>query len=161
VVLWLIRSYGINLTFCLPLPIRMRYYLISIEILSALAVLCFRNTSHGFFGYLPLYSGSVYISGLTVYLSGNGIIRLEAYFTETSQLSGSRNSCPKYFPLHPSERIAYAWLRIANSRSPVFAAPALTVSGIHMRYSLLLIYLRRFKQRSEEVACSGHMFSLN
>jgi hypothetical protein len=114
-----------------------------------------------FFRYLPLYSGSVYISGLTVYLSGNGIIGLEAHFTETSQLSGSRNGCPKYFPLHPSERIACAWLRVANSRSPVFSALALTVSGIRIRCSLLLIYLRRFKRRWEEVACLGHMFSQN
>ena len=93
-----------------------------------------------FFGYLPLSSGSVYTSGITVYLSGNGIIGLESHFTETSQLSGSRNGCPKYFPLHLSERIAYAWLRIANSRSPVFGAPALIVSGIRTRCSSLLTY---------------------
>ena len=85
-----------------------------------------------FFGYLPLYSGIVYINGLTVYLSGNGIVGLEAHFTGTSQLSGSRNGCPEYFPLHPGERIAHAWLRIANSRSRIFAAPALTVSGLHI-----------------------------
>jgi hypothetical protein len=114
-----------------------------------------------FFGYLPLYSGSVHISGLTVYLSGNGIIGLEAYFTETSQLFKSRNSCLKYFLLYLSERIAYVWLCIANSCSSVYAVLALTVSGIHIQCSLLLIYSCRFKQRLEEVACSGYMFSLN
>ena len=91
-----------------------------------------QKSSPRFFGCLPLYIGNVYISGLTVYISRNGIIRLEAHFAGTSQLSGSLNSCPNYFLLYLSEYIAYAWLYIINSPSSIFAAPILTVSYIYI-----------------------------
>jgi hypothetical protein len=83
-----------------------------------------------FFRYLPLFNGNAYIIGLTAYISGNGIVGLEAHFTGTSCLSGSRKGCGIHFTLHPSERIAYAWLRIIDSRSAVFTAPALAVGSV-------------------------------
>ncbi len=81
-----------------------------------------------FFRHLSLYSGDEYIKGLSIHVSGHGIVGLEAHFTRTSQFSGYRSGCEIYFPLHPEERITYAWLRIVNSRSLAFAAPALVVS---------------------------------
>jgi hypothetical protein len=84
-----------------------------------------------FFRHLSLYSGDEYIKGLSIYVSVHGIVGLEAHFTETSRFSGCRSGCPLYFPLSPGERIAYAWLRIYNAPSLVFAAPALTVSFYH------------------------------
>ncbi|KAF4619056.1 hypothetical protein G7Y89_g14789 [Cudoniella acicularis] len=86
-----------------------------------------QNPQPRYFEYLSLFSGNEHINGLTVYLSGNGMVGLEAHFTRTSQLLGSRDGCSKYLPLDPSERIALTWLRIVNSRSPAFAAPTLTI----------------------------------
>jgi hypothetical protein len=88
-----------------------------------------------FFRYLPLYSSDEYTRGLTVYFTGHGIVGIEAHFTRSSQLSGCRQGCSLYFPLYLEERIAHTWLRIINSSSLAFAAPALTVSlaYIHCR----------------------------
>jgi hypothetical protein len=82
-----------------------------------------------FFRYLSLCNDDEYIKGLTIYQIGNGIVGLEAHFTQTSQLSGCRSDCALYFPLCPNERIAYAWLRILNFDSLAWAAPALVVSS--------------------------------
>ncbi|KAF8847815.1 hypothetical protein BDZ45DRAFT_308153 [Acephala macrosclerotiorum] len=60
-----------------------------------------------FFRYLSLYCGVEYTNGLTVYVSTHGIVGLEAYFTRTSRLSGSRHGCTLYFPLCAQERIVY------------------------------------------------------
>lgn len=87
-----------------------------------------------FFRYLSLYSGDEYIKSLSIYVSGHGIVGLEAHFARTSRLSGYRSGCELYFPLWPEEWIAYAWLRIVNSPSPAFAAPALIVSFYQPTY---------------------------
>jgi len=81
-----------------------------------------------FFRYLPLYCGDEYTKGISIHVSGRGIVGLETHFTRTSQLSGYRSGCALHFPLCPGERIAYAWLRIVNSPSCAFGAPALMVS---------------------------------
>jgi hypothetical protein len=86
-----------------------------------------------FFRYLPLYCKMEHTNGLTVYVSTRGIVGLEAHFTRSSRMSGSRHGCALYFPLCTQERIVYTWLRIVNSPSPVFIAPMLTV-----RFSQLL-----------------------
>jgi hypothetical protein len=83
-----------------------------------------------FFRYLPLFSGNEYIISLTVYVSRNGIVRLKAYFTRTSRLLDSRKGCKIHFPLYSNKQIVYAWLRIVDFRSAVFAAPALAVGLI-------------------------------
>jgi len=80
-----------------------------------------------FFRYLSLCSKDEYIQGLSVHVSGRGIVGLETHFARTSQLSGYRGGCVLHFPLCPEERIAYAWLRIVNSPSSAFGAPALVV----------------------------------
>ncbi|KAF8859338.1 hypothetical protein BDZ45DRAFT_673304 [Acephala macrosclerotiorum] len=59
-----------------------------------------QNSQPRCFEYLPLFSGNEYASGLTVHFSGNGITGLEAHFTRTSQLSGSRDGCSKYLPFN-------------------------------------------------------------
>jgi len=81
-----------------------------------------------FFRHLSLYSGNEYIKGLCIYVSVQGIVGLEAHFTQTSHYSGYRSGCRLYIPLSPGEQIAYAWLRIYYARSIIFGAPALTVS---------------------------------
>jgi hypothetical protein len=80
-----------------------------------------------FLRYLSLYCEMEYTNGLTVYMSTRGIVGLEAHFTRTSRLSGSRHGCALHFPLCAQERIVYTWLRIVNSISPAFIAPVLTV----------------------------------
>lgn len=64
--------------------------------------------------------------GLAMYHSGNGIVGLEAHFTRSSRLSGSRRGCPIYFPLGSKERIDFVWRRVYN-KSPVQKAPTLIV----------------------------------
>ncbi|KUJ22118.1 uncharacterized protein LY89DRAFT_394580 [Mollisia scopiformis] len=64
--------------------------------------------------------------GLVIYYFGNGIVGLEAYFTRTSRLLGSRRGCPIYFPLSSKERIDFVWRRVYN-KSPVNKAPALII----------------------------------
>ena len=86
------------------------------------------NPERRFFRFLPLYNNTEYINGLTLYHTADGIVGLEAHFEQTSQLSGCRDGCALYFPLCPNERIAYAWLRIRDFSSIVWAAPALMVS---------------------------------
>lgn len=81
-----------------------------------------------FFRHLSLYCRDEYINGISIHVAGRGIVGLEAHFAQTSRLSGYRSGCPLYFPLYLEERISYAWLRIFNSPSSAFAAPALTVS---------------------------------
>jgi hypothetical protein len=81
-----------------------------------------------FFRYLSLYLKDEYTRGLSVYVSGNGIVGLEVHFTRISRLSGYRSGCALHFSLCPDERIAYVWLRVVNSPSSAFAAPALAVS---------------------------------
>lgn len=80
------------------------------------------------FGYLPLLNDNEYVNGLTVYLSGNGMVGMESHFTKVSRLIGGRNGCPKYFPFDSGEQIAFTWLRIINVQSYAFAAPTVTVS---------------------------------
>ncbi|XMA10555.1 hypothetical protein WAI453_003346 [Rhynchosporium graminicola] len=80
-----------------------------------------------YFGYLPLFSDNEYVTGLTVYVSGNGIIGIESHFTKRSRLIGDRNGCPKYFPFHSGEQIAFTWICIINSDSYAFAAPTVTI----------------------------------
>jgi hypothetical protein len=92
------------------------------------------NPGRRFFRYLTLYNGAEYIKGLTLYHTANGIAGLEAHFEQTSQFLGCRNGCALYFPLCPNERIAYAWLRILNFSSIVWAAPALMVSSCFKSY---------------------------
>ncbi|KAE8440308.1 hypothetical protein EG329_009453 [Mollisiaceae sp. DMI_Dod_QoI] len=79
-----------------------------------------------YFRYLPLLEGNEYATGLAMYHSGNGIVGLEAHFTRTSRLSGSRNGCPIYFPLGSKERIDFVWRRVQNTSS-VQATPSLTI----------------------------------
>jgi len=67
------------------------------------------------------------VNGLTVYLSGNGIVGIESHFTKRSRLIGGRDGCPKYFPFHSGEQIAFTWLCIINSQSYAFAAPTMTI----------------------------------
>ena len=81
-----------------------------------------------FFRLLPLLSNNEYIRGLTVYVWGNNTVGLEAHFTSSTKLSGYQNGCPIHCSLHPNERIAYVWLRIADSSSIAFAIPAIVVS---------------------------------
>jgi hypothetical protein len=38
------------------------------------------------------------VNGLTVYISGNGIVGMEIHFTKVSRLIGDRDSRPKHFP---------------------------------------------------------------
>lgn len=92
-----------------------------------------------FFRYLSLYGEEEYTKGLSIYVSGHGIIGFEAHFKRTSRLSGYRSGCALHFPLCPEEMIAYAWLRIVNSNSPAFAAPALMVGLYQLSSRLLLI----------------------
>ncbi|RDL41647.1 uncharacterized protein BP5553_01626 [Venustampulla echinocandica] len=80
-----------------------------------------------FYRYLPLLQGNEYVSGLTIYLTGNGILGLEAHFTKTSHLSGCRKGCAIHFSLHPRERIVYAWLRTLDLPSPALAIPTLRI----------------------------------
>lgn len=81
-----------------------------------------------FFRYLSLYSKNEYARGLSVYVSGRGIVGLEAHFNRVSQLSGYRRGCALHSSLCRGERIAYVWLRVVNSPSSAFAAPAISVS---------------------------------
>lgn len=111
-----------------------------------------------FFRYLPLYCEKEYASGLTVYISTHGIIGLEAYFTRTSQLSGSRRGCALHFPLRAQERIVYTWLRIVNSISPAFIAPMLAVGLYWPLSQFLLILFIRFKRHMEESIHLDHIF---
>lgn len=103
-----------------------------------------------FFRYLSLYSEDEYMKGLSVYVSSHGIVGLEAHFTSTSRVTGYRSGCALHFPLDPTERVAYAWLRIVNSPSPAFAAPALTVGFYRPLSQTLLTRFTRFKQHLEE-----------
>ncbi|CZT42360.1 uncharacterized protein RSE6_02229 [Rhynchosporium secalis] len=80
-----------------------------------------------YFGYLPLFSDNEYVTDLTVYVSRNGIVGIESHFTKRSRLIGDRNGCPKYFPFHSGEQIAFTWLCIINSDSYAFAAPTVTI----------------------------------
>ncbi|KAH6692790.1 hypothetical protein BKA61DRAFT_281285 [Leptodontidium sp. MPI-SDFR-AT-0119] len=80
-----------------------------------------------FFRYLSLYFKNEYTRGLSVYISGRGIVGLEVHFTCVSRLSGHRSGCALHFSLFPDERIAYVWLRVVNSPSSAFAAPALVI----------------------------------
>ncbi|KAK0111101.1 hypothetical protein ONS95_001479 [Cadophora gregata] len=86
-----------------------------------------------YFGYLPLLSDNSYANSLTVYLSANGIVGIESHFTKTSRLIGRREGCPRHFPFHPGERIAFAWLCIINSESYAMAAPAMTIQTTYRR----------------------------
>lgn len=80
-----------------------------------------------FFRYLSLINEGEYANGLSIYMSRSSVVGLGAHFTRTSQFSGNRCGCELYFSLDLRERIAYAWLRIVNSRSAAFATPALAI----------------------------------
>jgi hypothetical protein len=56
------------------------------------------------------------------------MVGIESHFTKMSRLIGVRDGCPKYFPFHSGEQIAFTWLCIINSQSYAFAAPTVTVS---------------------------------
>lgn len=94
-----------------------------------------------FLRYLPLLSGNEYVKGLTVYISGNNTVGLEAHFNESSQLSGHRKGCPIHFPLYPNERIAHVWLRFVNSPSIVFAMPAVVIQTTFRRIHTFGCYI--------------------
>jgi hypothetical protein len=84
------------------------------------------------FGYLPLFSGKEYASGIAVYLSVNGTIGLEAHFLDTAQLLESRDSCPKYLPFGSGEPIAFTWLLRSPHRSkPNHSGKNLLVRAIY------------------------------
>lgn len=86
-----------------------------------------------FFRYLSLYRGDEYTKGLSIYVSGNGIVGLEAHFASTSRLSGYRSGRVLHFPLYPKERIAYAWIRILTYYgSSAFVNPALMVGSYQL-----------------------------
>jgi hypothetical protein len=116
-----------------------------------------RNRGRRFFN-LPLYNDAEYIRGLTLYQTGNGIIGLEAHFTETSQLSGYRDGCALYFLLCPNEWIGYAWLRILDFSSIIWAAPALIVSSYWSSLLVIADLSPRFKRLKVEVSLLGHSF---
>ncbi|KAH9208844.1 hypothetical protein DL95DRAFT_32875 [Leptodontidium sp. 2 PMI_412] len=86
-----------------------------------------RSAKQLFFRYLSLCFKDEYTRGLSVYVSGHGIVGLEAHFSRVSRLSGYRRGCALHFSLCPDERIAYVWLRVVNSPSSAFAAPALVI----------------------------------
>jgi hypothetical protein len=87
-----------------------------------------RNAKRRFFRYVSLYCNGEHTKGLSVYVSGRGIVGLEVHFNSVSRLSGHRRGCALHFSLCPDERIAYMWLRVVNSPSSAFAAPAIAVS---------------------------------
>lgn len=82
-----------------------------------------------FHKYLSLYNKSEHAKGLTIYVAEGRIFGLEAHFGHTSHLSGYRFGLPKYFPFHPEERVAYAWLELPYLQLNIYPCnPILTVS---------------------------------
>ncbi len=109
------------------------------------------------FGYLPLYEGEEYATGLSAYISNSGIVGLESHFRRVSRLSGCRNGCAIYFPLYTAEHISHVWLRIVHGGSNALCVPTLTVS-LSSSTSTLLTAVNRFKQLWGACIPLGHIF---
>jgi len=109
-----------------------------------------RSAQRRFFRYLSLWSKDEYTRGISVYISGHGIVGLEVHFTSFSRLSGTRKGCTLHLSFCPDERIAHVWLRVLNTPSSAFATPALVVSIWYLLHLLLLICHARLKQHVED-----------
>ncbi|KAJ8067102.1 hypothetical protein OCU04_004477 [Sclerotinia nivalis] len=81
----------------------------------------------GFFRFIPLTAGDVYASGITVHFLSRFMTGIEAHFSTTSHLVGSRSEMAVYFPLASSERISNVWLRF-DTFAATASAPSMLVS---------------------------------
>jgi len=101
-----------------------------------------RSAQRRFFRYLSLWSKDEYTRGISVYISGHGIVGLEVHFTSFSRLSGTRKGCTLHLSFCPDERIAHVWLRVLNTPSSAFATPALVIETTRGRLHTFGSYIR-------------------
>jgi hypothetical protein len=87
-----------------------------------------------FFRYLPLHVKNRYAKGITVYISDDGILGLEAHFDNHSRMSDLRSGYALYFHFRPTEQIAYIWIRAALPQLTLTSA--LKVSRKSVRVSM-------------------------
>jgi hypothetical protein len=81
-----------------------------------------------FFRCLPLQNKNRYAKGMTVYISDEGIVGLEAHFDNHSQISGLRRGCAFYYQFHATEQIAYVWIHVPHENLRTILASAIQVS---------------------------------
>jgi hypothetical protein len=85
------------------------------------------------FKCLSLNSNDRYAGSITVYISDDVIVGLEAHFENHSRMGGVRRGCALNFQLQATEQIAYVWIYAPVEQG--YLALALQVSPKNVRAS--------------------------